>query len=58
MGLIRYPGVRTRGRHAVVLMLLLVVSQLATAAGFLAASGPWGKERRVTAVRPAPEAGS
>jgi GT2 family glycosyltransferase len=57
LGLLRYPWVRTHGRQAWVLAFLLVVSQLATATGLLAASGPWGGWRRVTAISPAPEAG-
>jgi GT2 family glycosyltransferase len=57
LGLLRYPWVHTRGRQALVLALLLAVSQLATATGLLAASGPWGGGRRATAIRPAPEVG-
>ena len=57
LGLLRYPWARARGRQALVLALLLVVSQLATATGLLAASGPWGSGRRATAIRPVTEVG-
>jgi GT2 family glycosyltransferase len=53
LGLLRYPWVRTRGRQALLLGLLLVVSQLATAAGFLAALGSSVGWRRATASPPA-----